>query len=82
MFYNYKKIEKGDILPEFASVIISGNKICKFQFEENEFLLGFTFKKQGYATRKSPRLEIPRLKINGYSDIQTLENILNYYYDN
>ncbi len=39
MFYNYKKIEKGDILPEFASVIISGNKICKFQFEENEFLL-------------------------------------------
>lgn len=46
--------------------------------EENEFLLGFTFKKQGYATRTSPRLEIPRLKINGYSDIQTLENILNY----
>lgn len=28
-----------NILPAFASVIISGNKICKFQFEENEFLL-------------------------------------------
>lgn len=29
----------GDILSEYSSVIISGNKICKFCYEENEFIL-------------------------------------------
>ena len=46
--------------------------------EENGYIMGFTFRKYDYATRDSKRYEIPRFKINGESDINTLKTILDY----
>ena len=46
--------------------------------EQNGYIMGFTFKKYDYATRDSKRYEIPRFKINGESNIETIEKILNY----
>ncbi len=46
--------------------------------EQNGYIMGFTFKHYDYATRNSKRFEIPRFKINGESDIDTIEKIVNY----
>lgn len=46
--------------------------------KENNYLLAFTFRKATYATKDSPQYEIPRIKINGYSNVDTLKKWLNY----
>ncbi len=46
--------------------------------KKNGYKLGLTFKKQDYATRDSLQFEIPRIKINGQSTLETLKQILNY----
>ena len=46
--------------------------------EEKEYLVAFSFGNQDYATRDSKRFAIPRIKINGYADINTLKKWLDY----
>ena len=46
--------------------------------EKNNYLVAFRFGPSGYATRKSDRYAIPRIKINGKATINTLEKWLNY----
>lgn len=49
--------------------------------KEKGYRLAFTFTgegKEGYATRDSSQYEIPRIKINGYSDVEYLKKWLNY----
>lgn len=46
--------------------------------EQNGYVMGFTFKDYDYATRNSKRFEIPRFKINGESNVETIEKIVNY----
>lgn len=47
--------------------------------KENNYKLGFRFfNNQLFASRKSPRYEIPRAKVNGYSDVNTIIRLLDY----
>lgn len=46
--------------------------------EEKGYLVAFSFGNQDYATRDSKRFAIPRIKINGYADINTLKKWLDY----
>ena len=46
--------------------------------KESGYRLGFWFGHQDYATRKSNPYLVPRIKINGYSNIDTLKNYLLY----
>lgn len=46
--------------------------------EKKGYLVAFSFGSPGYATRDSDRFAIPRIKINGYADINTLKKWLDY----
>ena len=46
--------------------------------EDNGYIMGFTFRNYDYATRNSKRYEIPRFKVNGESNVETIKKILNY----
>lgn len=45
--------------------------------KENGYRLGFKFSSLEYATRNSKQFEIPRIKINGFSTVDTLKQRLN-----
>ena len=44
--------------------------------KEYGYNLGFAFRNPAYATRKSPQYEIPRIKLNGESSVETLKKWL------
>lgn len=46
--------------------------------KENNYLLGIRFGPSNYATRKSPTYAIPRIKINGFSNVETMKQYLFY----
>jgi len=54
------------------------NKYIEQALEENGYLVAFSFGKQDYAKRSSEKFSIPRIKINGYADIDTLKKWLDY----
>lgn len=48
------------------------------ELEKRKYNLAFTFRKQGYATRDSNKYEIPRIKVNGFSDVDIIKKWLDY----
>lgn len=56
---------------------IYNEKIIK-QLKEHNYNLAFTFRTHDYATRESKQYEIPRIKINGFSDVEEIKKWLNY----
>ncbi|MGM9879559.1 MAG: SH3 domain-containing protein [Bacilli bacterium] len=46
--------------------------------KESGILLGFRFSPSTYATRKSSQYAIPRIKINGFSNVDTMKKYLFY----
>ena len=54
------------------------NDAIKKELEKNNYRLAFGFRDHEYATRKSKRYQIPRIKINGFSTVETLKEWLNY----
>lgn len=57
----------GDFNPQIQEIL-----------EKNNYLVAFRFGPSGYATRKSDRYAIPRIKINGKATLNTLEKWLKY----
>lgn len=43
------------------------------QLKKNGYRLAFTFRTHDYATRNSKQYEIPRIKINGFSDVDEIK---------
>lgn len=54
------------------------NKKMIKQLKEHNYNLAFTFRTHEYATRDSKQYEIPRIKINGFSDVEEIKKWLNY----
>lgn len=54
------------------------NEYIEKALEEKGYLVAFSFGNQDYAKRDSDRFAIPRIKINGYTDIDTLKKWLDY----
>lgn len=44
--------------------------------KHNNYKLGFTFGEYRYATRDSLKYEIPRIKVNGYSDVDYIKKVV------
>ena len=54
------------------------NKDIQEILERYNYLVAFRFGPSKYATRKSDRFAIPRIKINGYANLSTLKKWLDY----
>ncbi len=54
------------------------NKKVKKVLKEEGYLMAFRFAPYGYATRKSDRFAIPRIKLNDKANVDTLKKWLNY----
>jgi len=53
------------------------NKNIQYFLNKYNYLFAFTFGKSEYASRKNERFSIPRIKINGYANLNTLKKWLN-----
>ena len=84
-----KNMTKDEIRNDFALNSKYGFKYIAYPYgaytkdlqdvaKENNFLLGFRFSPYSYATRKSYAYNIPRIKINGFSDVSTMKKYLLY----
>ena len=84
-----KNMTKNEIRNDFALNSKYGFKYIAYPYgtytkdlqdvaKENNFLLGFRFSPYSYATRKSYAYNIPRIKINGFSDVSTMKKYLLY----
>lgn len=84
-----KNMTKDEIRNDFALNSKYGFKYIAYPYgaytkdlqnvaKENNFLLGFRFSPYSYATRKSYAYNIPRIKINGFSNVSTMKKYLLY----
>lgn len=44
--------------------------------KKNNYKLGFTFRNYKYATRNCLQYEVPRIKVNGYSDVNFIKKVV------
>jgi hypothetical protein len=81
---SYEELEKDTILNEkygFTTMAYpygDFNKEIEEILENHNYLCAFRFGPSNYATRDSDRFAIPRIKINGEANINTLKKWLNY----
>ena len=82
-------LTEDEIAEDFENNSVFGFKYMAYPFgvynekiikvlEKYNYRLAFTFRVHEYATRESKRYEIPRIKINGFSNVEEIKKWLDY----